>query len=70
MIKTKKELDFYLKTDLMMNRGAFKKSLKVRLKDIIVPDYIMEYLKCLRKAEYYKNYNFSESIKVSKYQAK
>ena len=55
MIKTKKELDFYLKTDLMMNRGAFKKSLKVRLKDIIVPDYIMEYLKCLRKAEYYKN---------------
>lgn len=43
MIKTKKELDFYLKTDLMMNRGAFKKSLKVRLKDIIVPDYIMEY---------------------------
>lgn len=55
MIETKKELDFYLKTDLMMNRGAFKKSLKVRLKDIIVPDYIMEYLKCLRKAEYYKN---------------
>ena len=47
MIETKKELDFYLKTDLMMNRGAFKKSLKVRLKDIIVPDYIMEYLKCL-----------------------
>lgn len=45
MIKTKKELDFYLKTDLMMNRGAFKKSLKVRLKDIIVPDYIMEYKK-------------------------
>lgn len=44
MIETKKELDFYLKTDLMMNRGTFKKSLKVRLKDIIVPDYIMEYL--------------------------
>lgn len=55
MIETKKELEFYLKADLMMNRGAFKKSLKVRLKDIIVPDYIMEYLKCLRKAEYYKN---------------
>ena len=55
MIKTKKELDFYLKTDLMMNRGAFKKSLKVRLKDIIVPDYNIEYLKSLRKAENYKN---------------
>lgn len=55
MIETKKELDFYLKADLMMNRGAFKKNLKVRLKDMIVPDYIMEYLRCLRKAEYYKN---------------
>lgn len=50
MIKTKKELDFYLKVDLMMNRCSFKKNLKVRLKDMIVPDYIMEYLRCLRKA--------------------
>ena len=50
MMKTKKELDFYLKVDLMMNRGSFKNNLKVRLKDMIVPDYIMEYLRCLRKA--------------------
>lgn len=55
MIETKKELDFYLKADLMMNRGTFKKSLKDSLKNIIVPDYIIEYLRCFRKVEYYKN---------------
>ena len=55
MIETKKELDFYLKADLMMNRGTFKKSLKDSLKNMIVPDYIIEYLRCFRKAEYYKN---------------
>lgn len=57
MIKTREELDLYLKADMMMNRGVFKKNIKTRLKEIVVPDYIMEYLKYLRKTEYYMNYS-------------
>lgn len=55
MIETKKDLEFYLKADMMMNRGSFKKDIKSKLKNIIVKDNIMEYLKCLRMVEYYEN---------------
>lgn len=55
MIKTKRELEFYLKADMMMNRGVFEKDLKSKMKEIIAPDYIMEYLRCLRRVEYYEN---------------
>ena len=41
MIHSKKEMDFYIKADYMINRGYFKPSLKQRLKNFIFPDYIM-----------------------------
>ena len=53
MIKTKKELDFYLQADRMMNRNCFKFSLKNRLKNIITPDWIMLFLATMRKLDYY-----------------
>lgn len=53
MIRTKKELEFYIMADRMMNRGYFKPSLVQRLKDILFPDYIMQYLMAMRKLSYY-----------------
>ncbi len=52
-IKNKKELQFYIMADMMMNRGCFKKSLKMRLRDLIAPDYVMDYLISMRKASFY-----------------
>lgn len=52
MIGSRKQLEFYQKVDMMMNRGVFKKSAKMFFKDIIAPDYVMKYLRCLRKTEY------------------
>lgn len=54
MIHSKKELDFYIKADYMMNRGYFKPSLKQRLKNFIFPDYIMLFLVSMRKVAYYQ----------------
>lgn len=53
MIKSKKELLFYIQADRMMNRGYFTPPLKRRLRNILMPDYIMTYLEYLRKNEYY-----------------
>ena len=36
-----------------MNRGYFKPSFKQRLKNILFPDYIMQYLIAMRKVAYY-----------------
>ena len=55
MIRTKKELDFYIKADYMMNRGYFKPSVLSRLRSLIFPDYIMNYLVHMRKADYYSH---------------
>ena len=55
MIRTKKELDFYIKADYMMNRGCFKPSFLSRLRAIVFPDYIMDYLVHMRKADYYSH---------------
>lgn len=55
MIRTKKELDFYIKADYMMNRGYFKPSLKQRIKNLIMRDYIMDFLVIMRKIDYYTN---------------
>lgn len=45
MMKNRKkvELDFYLKADMMMNRGVFTD--RIHLKNIFFPDYIMRYLR-------------------------
>lgn len=55
MIRSKKELIFYIQADRMMNRGYFKPSFATRMRNLIMPDYIMMYLEYLRKAEYYSH---------------
>lgn len=55
MIHNKKELQFYIMADNMMNRGQFNPSLKQRLKNIIFPDCIMQYLESMRKVSYYSH---------------
>ena len=55
MIKTKKELDFFLKADRMMNCGEFVPSIRTRIREILVPNYKMRFLISMRKASYYKN---------------
>ena len=55
MIKSKKELHFYLMADRMMNKGVFTKSLTDYLKGLIAPDYIMLYLESMRKLSYYSD---------------
>lgn len=52
-ITSRKQLRFYLKADMMINRGYFKPTLKQKLINLISPDYIMEFLKAMRKVQYY-----------------
>ncbi|MDE7160949.1 MAG: hypothetical protein K2O24_08945 [Muribaculaceae bacterium] len=52
MIRSKKELEFYMLADRMMNRGRFKPTLKDRLRDVVFPDYIMRYLRSMRVSSY------------------
>lgn len=54
MFSSKKELDFYIMADCMMNKGYFRPSLKQRITDFFHPDLIMRYLRLSRKAAYYK----------------
>ncbi len=55
MIKSKKELRFYIAADSMMNRGIFHRSFISIMKDAILPDYIMKYLRMLRYCQYNEN---------------
>ena len=55
MITSRSELDFYLKADLMMNRGYFKHTIKSYFESIVYPDAVMRYLRALRLYEYYYN---------------
>lgn len=57
MIQTKKQLQFYIMADMMMNRGYFKPTLMQRLKSFIFPDYIMDYLVTMRKCSFYSYLN-------------
>lgn len=54
VIKTKKELRLSIMIDNMMNRGSFKRNFFLRLIEIVRPDYIMSFLRCMRKLSYYK----------------
>ena len=54
-IISRKLLSFYLQADMMMNRGYFKESLKQRLIHIISPDYRMDFLKSMRRVQYYSS---------------
>lgn len=54
-IITKKELRFCIMADRMMNRGRFKNSWKDNLRNIFLPDDIMNYLESMRRVSYHKN---------------
>ena len=53
MIKSKKELSFYIMADTMMNKGYFRPSLKERIKRFFVEDDILTFLRLMRKCQYY-----------------
>lgn len=53
MINSRKELSFYLKADRMMNRGSFSLSIRERVKECFIPDYIMDFLSAMRHVSYY-----------------
>lgn len=55
MIQSKKHLRFYLQADMMMNRGYFKVPFRIWLQGVLSPDYIMKYLKAMRKVQYYSH---------------
>ena len=55
MIKSKKELSFYIMADTMMNRGYFKPSFKERIKRVLLKDDILLFLKLMRKCQYYSH---------------
>ena len=59
MITSRNHLHFYLQADMMMNRGYFKEPLKKKLLHLVAPDYIMEFLKVMRKVQYYSQCKFS-----------
>ncbi len=67
MIRNKNELSFYIQADRMINRGSFKPSWHDRLHSIIFPDYIMQFLLCMRKADYYANTKGVISLFLSNY---
>lgn len=56
-ICTKKELAFYIKADYMMGHGKWKPSFITRIKEIIFPNRIYEYLVFMRKANYYSHFS-------------
>lgn len=53
MIKTKQELRFFIMADMMMNRGKFKWTLTDRIRQILIPDLMMQYLNSMRYCSYY-----------------
>ena len=48
MIKSKKELAFFIQADYMMNRGKFKPSVFDVIKNLVIGDPIMDFLKEMR----------------------
>ena len=60
-ITSKKQLDFYIAADRMINRGNFHLSLAERIKHLLMPDNIMNYLIAMRKTSFY-NYKKNKGI--------
>ena len=56
-IRTKKELDFYIKADYMMGHGKRKPSFITKIKELIFPNRIYKYLVFMRKANYYSHFS-------------
>lgn len=57
VIRTRKELEFYLCADRMMNRGVFHYSIKHKIRNLFFSDHIMAYLECMRYLSYYRYKN-------------
>ena len=57
MISSKKELDFYIMSDIIMAGYPEKKSIKTFLKNLFFPNLTLKYLRFMRKTSYYKNHN-------------
>lgn len=57
-VRSKSELAFFIKADMMMNRGKFKWALTDRVKHLIMPDFIMNYLYAMRNTSFYSYLNF------------
>lgn len=55
-ITSRKELNFVIKADYMMNRGYFTPSILTKIKNLLMPDYIMNYLVLMRKINYLSTY--------------
>lgn len=55
MIKSKKELKFYMAADMMMNKGTFNRSFKNHIRDFLYSDYTIIFLRLMRKVDYYSN---------------
>lgn len=55
IIRNKKELEFWIQADCMMNHGKWKLSMMHRIANIIKGVYIDEYLIAMRKALYYNH---------------
>ena len=47
------DLQFYIMTDSMMNRGYFRRGIREKIKGLFVRDYIMAYLIAMRKIFFY-----------------
>ena len=55
MITSRNNFHFYLQANMMINRGYFKEPLKKKLLHLVAPDYIMEFLKAMKKVQYYSH---------------
>lgn len=65
-IKTRKQLKFVIESDYIMNRGYSSPNLAMRLKNLIAPDYIMQYLVAIRMDNYYSNVGKSILLIINK----
>jgi len=55
MIKSKEDYKYYLEADRMANALPKHLNLVDKIKNIVLPNYIWQFQKTLRKLEYYKN---------------
>ena len=61
IIRNKKELEFWIQADCMMNHGKWKLSMMRRITNIIKGVYIDEYLIAMRKTLYYNHLKTSSN---------
>lgn len=55
MIKTKKDLQYYIKEDAKQSGYQLPHTLKERIIEFLFPDYNHEFMVCLRKLEFFYN---------------